>query len=176
MAASKAQQAKTAKRRALAVDMRLAGKQFQTIADTLGYASPAAAHMDIKRALEANRKQVEQAAEELRSVEAMRLDQLQEAVWGTALKGEVKAVEVALKVIDRRVKLFGLDAPQHVALSGSNGEPIQIAAVPADPAERARMVAEAMARIGSAVGGKDPAALLDVDTDELRALEGKAAS
>lgn len=47
----------------------------------------------------------------LRDVEFLKLDQL-EAVWlPAAMAGDCKAAVVALKIMERRAKLFGLDAP-----------------------------------------------------------------
>jgi hypothetical protein len=43
-----------------------------------------------------------------------RLDQLQAAHWDAALGGDIDATKVMLQVIDRRCKLFGLNAPMAV--------------------------------------------------------------
>lgn len=112
MPASKAQRALTAERRAKALQLRLAGVQYQTIADTLGYADRAAACKDITRALDMHTREAQQSADTLRTAEVMRLDTLQESLWSAALDGDVKSVDVVLKVIDRRIKLLGLDQAQ----------------------------------------------------------------
>lgn len=111
MAASRAQQATTADRRAKAVAMRLAGLDFQTIATRLGYASRGAAHTDITRALEANVAEMHRNADVLRQEELDRLNRLQAGVWPAAAAGDPKAVQSVLGIIDRRCKLLGLDAP-----------------------------------------------------------------
>lgn len=112
MPASKAQRAATAERRGKAIAMRLAGVDYQAIADRLGYAGRAAACKDISRALEQHTAEALRNADQLRQQELMRLDRLQAAVWTKALAGDPKAVETALKVVDRRIRLLGLDAPQ----------------------------------------------------------------
>lgn len=114
MPASRAQQAATAKRRTQAVQLRLAGLDFQTIADRLGYADRAAAHKDITRALEANVTEMNRTADVLRQEELDRLYRLQAGVWPAAAAGDPKAVQTVLNIIDRRCKLLGLDAPQRV--------------------------------------------------------------
>jgi hypothetical protein len=48
---------------------------------------------------------------ELREQELDRLDRLQRNVWAQALNGDLQAVQVALRIIDRRAKLLGLDTP-----------------------------------------------------------------
>lgn len=111
MPASKAQRAKTAERRAKAVAMRLAGVDYETIAQRLGYASRGAAYTDIDRALQARLAEQHQGAHVLRQQELARLDRLQAAAWTAAASGDLKAIETVLKVIDRRCKLLGLDAP-----------------------------------------------------------------
>lgn len=111
MPASKAQRAKTAERRAKAVAMRLAGVDYETIAQRLGYASRGAAYTDIDRALQARLVEQHQGADVLRQQELARLDRLQAAAWTAAASGDLKAIETVLKVVDRRCKLLGLDAP-----------------------------------------------------------------
>jgi Rad3-related DNA helicase len=126
MPASKAQQATTAKRRAQAIALRLAGMDFDTIAERLGYANRGAASKDVWRAVEAHRLEEAQAVANLREVEGQRLDRLQAAVWAKALKGDVKAIETVLKVITQRAKLFGLDAPVRAEISGPGGHAVQL--------------------------------------------------
>lgn len=109
MAANKAQQATTAERRTKAIKLRLAGLDWQEIADRLEYSSRGSACADVSRALEQHRKEEATAVEELRQTEALRLDRLMAGLWPKAAAGNVRAAEAALKVIDRRCKLWGLD-------------------------------------------------------------------
>lgn len=106
-----AKRAAVAERRVKAINLRLAGVDWQTIADKLGYTSRGAACQDVTRAFEQRRKAEGRAAEEMRHVETERLDRLQAAVWGRALKGDLKAVETVLRIMARRALLNGLDAP-----------------------------------------------------------------
>ena len=126
MPASKAQRAQTADRRKKAITLRLAGMDWQSIADQLGYSTRGAACTDVARALEANLAEQTQAADTLREVESLRLDRLQAAAWPAAVKGDLKAIDTVLKVIDRRVKLQGLDMPLRAELSGLDGGPMQL--------------------------------------------------
>lgn len=120
MPASKAQRAATAERRGKAIALRLAGMDYDNIAQRLGYADRAAACKDIQRALEANVAQQTQSADTLREVELMRLDRLQAAAWQAAAQGNLKAIETVLKVVDRRCRLLGLDAPIKADISVSD--------------------------------------------------------
>lgn len=111
MAASRAQRAQTAERRARAIALRLAGLEYQAIADRLGYSSRQAARVDVERALQANLAEESRQADLLRQVELQRLDRLQAAAWPAAAAGDLRAIDTVLKVVDRRCKLLGLDAP-----------------------------------------------------------------
>lgn len=111
MAASKAQRAVTADRRTKAIALRLAGMDYAAIADRLGYSNRAAACKDITRALAVSLAEQGRSADELREVELTRLNRLQAAAWAPAVGGDLRAIETVLRVIDRRCKLLGLDAP-----------------------------------------------------------------
>lgn len=114
MSASSAQRAKTAERRAQAIQLRIAGLDYETIAKRLGYSSRQAAAKDLQRALARNLELERTAADELRHIELMRLDRLQGSFWARALGGDLKAAEFCLKVVTERRKLLGLDAPAQV--------------------------------------------------------------
>lgn len=128
MPASKAQQAKTAHRRAQAIALLLAGVDYDTIADRLEYSSRGAATKDVWRALEQNRLEEKQAVDQLRQIEGARLDRLQAAVWPEALKGNLKAVETVRRLIAERIRLFGVAEPIRTEISGPNGGAVPLAA------------------------------------------------
>jgi hypothetical protein len=116
MPASKAQQAATAERRKRAIALKLAGLDYQAIADQLGYADRAAAWVDIDRALKKNLAEEAEQVELLRHVAVQQLNRLQAAVWPKAIKGDTRAAETALRVITQRCKLEGVEAPTQIAL------------------------------------------------------------
>lgn len=101
-------------RQAKAVALRLAGLDFQSIADQLGYSSRTTAGNDVRNAISARVQDGTRSIDELREVELMRLDRLQAAAWAKALTGDQKMIELSMKIIDRRCKLLGLDAPAQV--------------------------------------------------------------
>lgn len=118
MPASKAKQAEVAERRRKAVSMRIAGADWDTIVGALGYPDRNTACKDVRRAMEANRRDMEATAEELRSTEVARLDRLQAAFWPKALKGDTKAAEIVRRCIMDRAKLQGTTAPEQVEHTG----------------------------------------------------------
>src|SRR5699024_12051924 len=65
-----------------------------------------------------------EVAEQLRDVEAARLDALQRAIWERAIDGDLSAMDRVIKIVDRRARLLGLDAPQQVAVN--NGVDVDI--------------------------------------------------
>jgi hypothetical protein len=48
-------------------------------------------------------------------LEEQRLDELQGGIWDKALNGDARAVEVALKVLERRARMLGLDFADYLS-------------------------------------------------------------
>lgn len=93
---------------AKAVELRMEGRTFPYIAKELGYNSQQAAHDAVKRALEAT---LREPADALRTLELERLDNLWEMQFINAQSGDVQALAACMKIMERRAKLIGLDAP-----------------------------------------------------------------
>lgn len=91
-----------------ALELRKAGATLDAIARQLGYADPSGAHRAITRAIE---RIPAQAVNEFRAVDVERLDRLFLAVWQPALAGDLKALDRALRILDQRAKLLGLNTP-----------------------------------------------------------------
>lgn len=90
------------------LEMRLSGITFEVIAKNVGFASAGACYHAYKRALI---RTLQEPADAVREAEIARLDRLMQGVWVSALRGEVRSVEAVLRIMDRRAKLLGLDAP-----------------------------------------------------------------
>jgi hypothetical protein len=94
-----------------ALKLRSLGYTYQRIADQTG-CSKQTAYARVQRALNAIPAE---AAEEYRKLEGERLDALLEVSMAKALdpagKGFLFAVDRCIALMDRRAKLFGLDAP-----------------------------------------------------------------
>lgn len=104
---------KTAKLEAECLRLRLEGLTHREIAAQLGVA-PATAYRRVHHALEEINRQNAEEAGMLRDLEALRLDELQSAIWQQALEGDGGAINRVLAIMTRRAKLFGLDEPtQH---------------------------------------------------------------
>jgi hypothetical protein len=103
---------RTAELEAECLRLRRDGLTHREIAARLGVA-PATAYRRIRHGLDQiNERNLEDAGT-LRSLEMLRLDELQNAIWQRATDGEVRALDRILAIMTRRAKLLGLDAPQH---------------------------------------------------------------
>ena len=112
----------TAERRQIAIAMRREGATYDQIGSRLGI-STTAAYNHVTKALESIQKAIENDADLYRALEADRLDALQAAIWPQAAgEGDLKAIDRVLRVMERRAKLLGLDAPAKVAATTADGE------------------------------------------------------
>ncbi|MFG2022354.1 hypothetical protein [Streptomyces sp. NPDC048825] len=159
----KAARAAIARRRSDAIDLRLAGVDWLTIARKLaadptvnsdGIAYPQgygieryrkdqdpptneafihAACRDVRTALADRRAQLNDDVDELRALEADRLDRLFFVAYKKAVRDQdLAAIDRTLRVMERRARLLGLDMPARTELSGPDGGPVQVEDVTAD--------------------------------------------
>ncbi len=117
---TEAEQIKIAERRSLALDHRKAGLSYRAIGKKLNI-SYVQARRDIEAELAILAKQRTDKTEALRQLELERLDMLTNGLEPMAKVGNPGAVNSFLRVMERRAKLLGLDAPVKTDLT-SNGE------------------------------------------------------
>ena len=89
--------------------MRIAGATWWDIAEELKLTEDVVTTLVSERLRAAASLYDEGSKRTMMAAELERLDRLQSAVWANAMSGDAKAVDAALKVIDRRIKLLGLD-------------------------------------------------------------------
>lgn len=106
-----------------AATLRAAGATYREIGQALDIDHTWARTL-VLRSLD---KAAYEAADVMRVEEGERLDRLQRAVWQQALGGDVRAVAAVLRIMERRARLFGLDAPTKVEVTSDADE--QIAAL-----------------------------------------------
>jgi hypothetical protein len=80
------------------------------------------AHKAVTKAMADLQAQQEEAAEQVRAMELDRLDQIMFQHFTQALKGDTAATDRVLKIMERRAKLLGLDAPSKIAPTSPDGE------------------------------------------------------
>jgi DNA-binding CsgD family transcriptional regulator len=91
--------------------LRAEGLSHRAIARQL-HIAPSTAYKRVAHALqELHRSNAEQAVA-LRELEALRLDEMQDAIWEQALDGDLHALDRILAIMARRSKLLGLDAAE----------------------------------------------------------------
>ena len=93
------------RRERIVMTERIRGKSFYRIEREHGISN---ADRIFRRAIERQENEPFARAEAIR-LEEMRLDELQEGLWDKALSGDARAVEVALKILERRARMQGLD-------------------------------------------------------------------
>ncbi|MRH86027.1 hypothetical protein GFY24_00855 [Nocardia sp. SYP-A9097] len=114
--------ASAATRREYALEMFLAGKTYQQIADALDYCDRGSAHRAVQGALAESAERTTELADQARPIILARLDRL----WGPWFKkargGDPKAADICLRMVDRYSKLHGLDRIQIDATVTSRSE------------------------------------------------------
>jgi hypothetical protein len=86
-----------------------------------------AACKDVREALKERRSELDDKADDLREIENARLDRLFFVAYRQAVKeGNLAAIDRALRIMERRARLLGLDRPQKTELTGADGAAIEI--------------------------------------------------
>jgi hypothetical protein len=102
---SPAQEAEMLRKERVVMEERIKGKSFYKIEREHGIPN---ADRVFNRAIARQENEPWRRAEAIR-LEELRLDELQEGIWPRALNGDPRSVEVALKVLERRARMSGLD-------------------------------------------------------------------
>lgn len=92
------------------VELRTEGYVWREIAERVNM-STAGVYKAYNRAMT---RVIAPSIEEHRELEMDRLDNLQRTYWQPAVNGNLRAADFVLRVIDKRAKLLGLDAPMKV--------------------------------------------------------------
>jgi hypothetical protein len=96
-----------------ALDLRAAGVLYPDIGVELGVDTATAFHY-VQEALERTHGEEVRFIDVARQMELLRLDRLMRPHWEKADKGNVESGAFLLRVMERRSKLLGLDAPVKV--------------------------------------------------------------
>jgi AcrR family transcriptional regulator len=122
---TKQRRLKGAERRKQVLELAQAGYSFRQIGAQLGI-SHGAAYEHFRNALA---EVVRPVAEETLNLELERLDTMQQPLWPSASRGNLKSQAAVLRLMERRAAYLGLDAPKRLA--GADGGPLEIAIVDA---------------------------------------------
>jgi hypothetical protein len=102
-----------AERRVQALQLRMAGASYRAIGSRLGV-SEAQAHRDVHAELTRLAEKAADAAEQVRTLELERLDAMLLALWPQAKQANQGAIDRVLRLMERRAKLLGIDAPTRI--------------------------------------------------------------
>lgn len=100
-------------RMAKALQLREQGGTYEQIGRVLGI-SLSRAYQDIEEAL---KEITREPAEHVLKVELRRLDRLWQVAYQESLKGDMKAMDRAIKIMERRARYLGLDSPQQLKIA-----------------------------------------------------------
>jgi len=107
-----------------ALDLRIAGGDLPPDRRAAGVSEYTAYH-DVQDELGRLDGTLKERAERLRDLEARRLDLTVSLAAGTRA-GDPRAVLAMVRVMERRAKLFGLDAPTQIARPSGEAVPVRI--------------------------------------------------
>jgi hypothetical protein len=123
--------------------LRVKGMSFTKIDNALSVSNSARI---FRRAMARTGENTTYVRAEAIRLEAERMDALQEGIWDRAVNGNSRAVEVALRILERRANMFGLDF-QHMI----NAKAVEI------EASKVKMMSTALTKALEAIGA-DPQA------------------
>lgn len=97
------------------------GMKFDDIANELGYNSKQAAFDAVSRELKAITRE---PAEEVLRLDLERLDRMWGIHYLNAQAGDAQALASCMRIMERRARLLGLDAPAKNEITGKDGGPL----------------------------------------------------
>ena len=108
------------KKQAKALELRKGGASYEIIAQMVPYKSAQAAHNAVDRVL---RAMVIPLAEDVGKLELERLDMMFVALLPKIRAGDPEAIRAGIRIMDRRAKYLGLDAPLKISATVSPVKP-----------------------------------------------------
>lgn len=105
-----AQKLRASTKYAKALELRRNGFTYAQIGDALGV-SKQNAYKTVQKALNQDIAMSSEDREQVRKLELDRCDYMQQAHWDKAMAGDEGKTLIILKIMERRAKLLGLDAP-----------------------------------------------------------------
>lgn len=150
-------------KRQKAIDLRRKGYSYREIGAEIG-ATHGYCYKLVSQALKRIREETNEIAEDARQLEMERLDQLWMHAYQAVEAGDIGAIDKAVRVMDRRSKLLGLDAPARHDITGTlTSSPewvalrgVIVTALETFPEAQAAVVAAIAERVGENGGGTSP--------------------
>ena len=111
-----------------ALHLRAHGHTYRSIAKTLG-CSVALAYKLVDEAIAEEREACGSAKANLVEMEVTRCDMYLTSIAKKVQAGDVRAIDTAIRIADRRSRLLGLDSPGKQEFSGPEGGPLVVQVV-----------------------------------------------
>jgi hypothetical protein len=92
------------------IEQRTLGVSFADIA----YNMPGYSEAEVRRMVDEHLADYRESPDAVRAQEMLRLDALHRTYWRMAAGGDQRAAAIVLKVMERRAKMLGLDAPTKI--------------------------------------------------------------
>ena len=105
-----------------ALELRMAGRTWQEIADNLGYANHTGAIAAVKTALQST---LRPPADHYRALTLERLTKILQVHWPLMLQADAASTRLCLQAIGDIRQLMGMDSPAKVEHTGADGAPIK---------------------------------------------------
>lgn len=109
-----------AERRSAVLRLRKDGHSYTEIEESTGISRGQISKILTKALAEFDAEKRE-SANALRYLESARLDEVMLGIYPDALKGHLGAIDRTLRIMERRAKLWGLDAPSKIAPTDPSG-------------------------------------------------------
>lgn len=90
--------------------LRRMGYSYREIGERVGINDTYASTL-VKEEVKSIEKRTRESADMIRAIEVERLDAMLVGLWPAATNGDVRSVDAALKLSERRAKLLGLEVP-----------------------------------------------------------------
>lgn len=116
--------AELAERRELVAANLLAGVKYRQMAKKFDVSLGTIAN-DVKQILKAWHTETNRDTEEWATLEAARLDSMLQSIWKEVMDGNTQYMDRALRIMERRARLLGLDKPIQTDIT-SAGERVGI--------------------------------------------------
>jgi len=112
-------------RRMKALELRKAGMSYMAIGKQLGVESSTAC-ADVNKLLNERIEDNKENEDYTLYLELERLDSLLVETWKQVIQGDLQAIDRALKIMERRSKYLGLDAPEKRQILGDKDHPLEL--------------------------------------------------
>ena len=146
MATTKLQQYNIEDRRKRVAANLLAGLTYREMADALGVSIGTIAR-DVTLNLERLHRESILKTDAAVTLDLRRIDRIINAIWTKVVDGNLQAIDRMIKLLERRAKLLGLDAPVVREVTGRDGGSIRIEYGELTEEERIRRLGELLHRV-----------------------------